>query len=382
MSDVTTRDEIREAISTLDQKLVDTIAQRADLVEQILDEKARAGLPVRDRKREQAVLETALARGELKGVSRELIEPLFQSLFEASIQRQRTRFDSLRDEDLNEASVAYLGGPGSYSHIAAQKILARRRASVVPAPKRDFISIFRSVESGEVDFGVLPIENTTTGSITEVCDLLLAGHVQIVGEYFLRVDHCLIGRSGALGRVSRVLGHPQVLAQCRRYLAGHPEIESHMVSSSTRALERLLEEDDNVAVLAGADGAALFGFDILARDVGDHEQNYTRFIIVARKAKQPTKAVECKTSMMFTTRDTPGALIDALTGFRDNQINLVKLESRPIAGNPWEEMFLMDVDGHIEDEPLVNSMETLQQHTREIKLLGCYAADRIDKVKI
>jgi chorismate mutase/prephenate dehydratase len=380
MSAVEMRDEIRTAISDLDQDLVEMIAKRSQLVEDILREKEKSGLPVRDREREQAVLRSAVEHGGALGVAPELIETLFHSLFEASIQRQRTRFDSLRNEDLHEASVAYLGGPGSYSHIAALKMFERRNASVVPALKRDFISIFRAVENGEVDYGVVPIENTTTGSIPEAYDLLLSGRCEIAGEFMLKVDHCLIGRAAGLGRVNRVYGHPQALAQCRRYLAGHPEIETHMTSSSTRALERLLEDDDTAAVVAGEDAARLFGFDILARDLGDHEQNFTRFIVISRKAQLPTRAVECKTSFMFTTLNKPGSLVDALIGFRDSGINLVKLESRPIAGNPWEEMFIMDVDGHLESPAIRSALEVLHQHTREIRVLGCYAADRIDQV--
>ena len=382
MKDMTARDDIREAISKIDRELVDAISRRSDLVEAILKEKAKSGLPVRDREREQAVLKSALERAESQGVPADLVEQLFHSLFEASVQRQRMNFDSLRDEDLNEVNVAYLGGPGSYSHIAAQKVFARRNASVVPAPKRDFLSIFRAVENGEVEYGVVPIENTTTGAISEVYDLLLAGRTEIAGEFMLKVDHCLIGKAGGQGRINRVYGHPQVLAQSRRYLAAHPEIETHMASSSTRALERLLEEDETAGVLAGADAAKLFGFEVMARDVGDHEQNFTRFIVIALKAKRPTRAVECKTSMMFTTRDDPGALIDALMGFRDNGINLVKLESRPIAGNPWDEMFIMDVDGHVEDDKVRDAMNTLQNHTREIKMLGCYVSHQIDKVRV
>lgn len=382
MSDTKNRDDIRAAITDLDRELVDLIAKRGDLVEEILKAKAESGLPVRDREREQSVLKGAIERGKSQGVPPELIEALFHGLFEASIQRQRTRFDGMRDEDLNEATVAYLGGPGSYSHIAAQRIFERRNASVVPAPKRDFIGIFRAVESGEVDYGVIPIENTTTGSINEVYDLLLAGRAKIAGEFLLRVDHCLIGRSSGLGRVTRVYGHPQALAQSRRWLAGHPEIESHMASSSTRALERLLEDDDTAGVIAGADAARLFGFDVLEHGVGDHEQNITRFIVIARELKKPTREVECKTSMMFTTRDTPGALVDALMGFRDGGINLVKLESRPIPGNPWEEMFIMDVEGHIDDKIIIDAMTVLEEHTREIKHLGCYASDAIDNVSV
>ncbi|WP_300542357.1 prephenate dehydratase [Maricaulis sp.] len=382
MSGVKSRDEIRAAISDIDRQLIEAIARRSQLVEQILEAKAASGQPVRDREREQAVLREALRQGKEQGVPAELVESLFHNLFEVSIRRQRERFDSMRNEELNEASVAYLGGPGSYSHIAAQKVFERRNATVVPSPKRDFVSIFRSVETGEVDFGVIPIENTTTGSINEVYDILINSRTQIVGEFFLRVDHCLVGRASGQGRVTRVFGHPQALAQCRRYIASHPELETHMAASTTRALERLLEDDDTAAAVAGEDAARLFGMDILARGIGDHEQNITRFIVIARQAKLPTREVECKTSMMFTTRDTAGSLVDALTGFRDNGVNLVKLESRPIAGNPWEEMFIMDVDGHVEDKTLRAAMGVLEEHTREIKLLGCYAADAIDKVSV
>lgn len=376
------RDEIRAEISQIDGQLIDAIARRQELVDEIQAAKAASGQPVRDREREQAVLRDALARGKAQGVPPELVESLFHALFEVSIRRQRERFDSMRNEDLNEATVAYLGGPGSYSHIAAQKVFERRNATVVPSPKRDFVSIFRSVENAEVDYGVVPIENTTTGSINEVYDILINSRTQIIGEFLLRVDHCLVGKASGQGRISRVFGHPQALAQCRRYIASHPELETHMAASTTRALERLLEDDDTAAAVAGEDAARLFGMDILARGIGDHEQNITRFIVIARKAKLPTREVECKTSMMFTTRDTPGCLVDALTGFRDQGVNIVKLESRPIAGNPWEEMFIMDVEGHVEDERVRQAMSVIEEHTREIKLLGCYAADGIDRVTV
>ena len=382
MTTAKTRDDIRSEISDIDRQLIDAIARRSELVEDILNAKAASGQPVRDREREQAVLREAIARGRDKGVPPELVETLFHGLFEVSIRRQRERFDSMRNEDLNEATVAYLGGPGSYSHIAAQKVFERRNATVVPSPKRDFVSIFRSVENAEVDFGVIPIENTTTGSINEVYDILINSRTQIIGEFLLRVDHCLVGKASGQGRISRVFGHPQALAQCRRYIASHPEIETHMAASTTRALERLLEDDDTAAAVAGEDAARLFGMDILARGIGDHEQNITRFIVIARQAKLPTREVECKTSMMFTTRDTAGCLVDALIGFRDQGVNIVKLESRPIAGNPWEEMFIMDVDGHVEDERVRAAMNVIEEHTREIKLLGCYAADAIDKVTV
>ena len=382
MSTVKTRDEIRAEIAAIDRTIVETIAQRSALVDDIVQDKVRAGHPVRDRDREQALLRDAVALGREKGLAPQIVETVFHTLFEDSIRRQRQRFDSMRDDELNEVNVAYLGGPGSYSHIAAQKLFERRNATVVPAPKRDFVSIFRAVENGEVDYGVVPIENTTTGSINEALDILLNGRTHIVGEFMLRVDHCLVGRAGGQGRVTRVYGHPQALAQCKRYLGAHPEIETHMAASTTRALERILEEDETAAAVAGEDAARLFGYDILSRDIGDHEQNITRFIVIARKAKTPAREVECKTSMMFTTRDAPGALVDALLGFRDNGINLVKLESRPIAGNPWEEMFVMDVEGHLDDTKIRASLSVLEEHTREIKILGCYAADAVDPVSL
>lgn len=214
MTTAKTRDDIRSEISEIDRQLIDAIARRSELVDEILQAKAASGQPVRDREREQEVLREALARGKAQGVPSELVETVFHALFEVSIRRQRERFDSMRNEELNEATVAYLGGPGSYSHIAAQKVFERRNATVVPSPKRDFVSIFRSVENAEVDYGVVPIENTTTGSINEVYDILINSRTQIIGEFLLRVDHCLVGKASGQGRISRVYGHPQALAQC------------------------------------------------------------------------------------------------------------------------------------------------------------------------
>ena len=377
-----TKAEIREAIQAVDADLVDILARRAELAEAMARAKAADGSPVRDREREEAVMRRAAERGAEKGLPTEFIERLYQDLFRVSVERQRTRFDGVGEGELNEAVVAYLGGPGSYSHLAAQAFFNHRSQTVSPAPKRDYVSIFRAVESGEVQFGLLPIENTTTGGVSEVYDLLIGGKVKIVGEQHLRIDHCLVGKTGGQGRTKRVYGHPQMLAECRKFFIGHPEIATHYVSSTTRSLERLLEEDEEAAAVAGPDAARLFGYDIYARGISDHEQNHTRFIVIAADSRRPAKAVDCKVSLTFVTADKPGALLDALTGFRDSGINIVKLESRPIPGNPWEEMFIMDMDGHLEDAAMAKAMDALQLHTREMRMLGCYAADRVDPVTL
>jgi chorismate mutase/prephenate dehydratase len=373
---------IREMISKLDGELIDILAQRAEYAEAIAAAKADAGAPVRDTAREEQVLRAAAERAAEVGLPADFVERLYQDLFKVSIERQRKQFDGVRSDELREATVAYLGGPGSYSHVASHDFFSHRGETMAPAPKRDFVSIFRAVENGETSYGVAPIENTTTGGINEVYDLLVDGRVKIVGELHLKVDHCLIGKMSGQGRITKVFGHPQALAQSRRYLMSHPEMAPHYVSSTTRALERLLEEDDTAAAIGGSAAARMFGMDILARGVGDHEQNFTRFIVIARDDARPSRAVECKTSLVFTTLDKPGCLVDALTGFRDQALNLVKLESRPIAGNPWEELFIMDVDGHVGDPRMAAAMEVMQAHTREVRVLGCYARDRIEPTKL
>ncbi len=383
MTDAADRQTLRDTIDDLDAKLLDLAAERRRLTPRIAAAKAAEGASVRDEAREREVIERAVARGRDLGLSARFIERLMQLMIDESLRGQRAHLDARADDaTVRETTVAYLGGPGSYSHFAAHAHFADRYEAIQPVPCRDFAAVFRAVENQGAIYGVVPIENTTTGGIGEVYDHLLDSSLRIVGEHHYKVEHCLVGKAQEISQVSRVYGHPQALAQCRRFFDKHPSLTAHLATSTTRALERAMEEGEDAAAIAGADGARLFGLTILARDASDHAENYTRFIAMSLDATPPSEHLPCKMSLIFSTMDQPGSLMEALGAFHSERINMTKLESRPIPGNPWEEMFFVDFEGH-EDEPRVRrALVSLEANARSLRVLGCYGSDRLKPAEL
>lgn len=382
MPDTKNLEELRSQIDSVDRDILHLSARRASLSTQIAKSKTDSGLGVRDSQRERDVMDRAIKLGEGLGLEANGVERLFQTLIDVSLRGQRAQLDARADSEINEATVAYLGGPGTYSHFAAQAHFGPRHGAVAPVVRRDFSSIIKAAQDGEADYAFLPIENTTTGGINEVYDLLLDSELTIVGEYHYRVRHCLVGRAGSVGAVRKIYGHPQALAQCRRYLSKLPDITQHFVSSSTRALEHALEDGPGAAAIAGADAARLFGLNIVASEIGDTEENYTRFIALAAKAVPPSLNLPCKTSLVFATAHEPGSLVDVLTAFRNEGINLAKLQSRPVPGAPWEEMFFLDIERHQDDTACQKALKALNEGARRVRILGCYGADRLAPVSV
>ncbi|MEO1040551.1 MAG: prephenate dehydratase domain-containing protein [Pseudomonadota bacterium] len=377
------RATLRQAIDEADGRLLKLLAERRRLAETLGALKAGDGAQVRDEERERAVLERAVRAGEAEGLEPKFVEKLFQLLIDEALRRQRAGLDArAAPRTLTEARVAYLGGPGSYSHFAAHAHFAGRYSGLEPVIKRDFGAIFAAVEKGEADYGFVPIENTTTGGIVEVYDLMRETTLKIAGEHHYRVEHCLIGKAHDLGAVRVVYGHPQALRQSHRFLARHSEMRQTPVSSSTRALERAMDEGPEVAAIAGPDAARLFGLNVIDDSASDHPENYTRFVALARDPQAASPLLPCKTSLVFTTSNDSGSLVTALEGFRDNGVNMTKLESRPIAGRPWEQMFFLDIEGHQEDAGVEAALGVLAGHTSTVRFFGSYGADLLKPARL
>lgn len=370
--------ELRKQIDEIDTKIAALVAERQRAGLAVAEAKHDAGLQVRDEAREREVIGRFVEKAKGEGLSKSFAERLAQLFIEESLRVQRGVLDArISSKDETYPVVAYLGGPGTYSHEAAENHFATRYSAFEPHACRDFGAIVKAVTDGTADYGLLPIENTIIGGISEVYDLLLDNSLQIVGEHHHRIEHCLVGRASSLGAVRTVYGHPQALAQCRRYMMRRSEITQRYAASSTSAIRHALDEGESVAAVSSASAAALFGLNVIATGIADHPENYTRFIVVARAASLPPEELPCKTSIVFWTLDKPGSLVRALGAFSEANINLTKLESRPIAGNPWEEMFFADFEGHINSPEVGQALEALSQQTRQARVLGCYGIDRM-----
>ncbi len=268
--------------------------------------------------------------------------------------------------------VAFQGEPGAYGEEA---VVAYFGAQVIPLPRRTFAEAFAAVTSGEADAGLIPIENSQAGSVHDVYDLLRSGHLYVNGEICRPINHCLLCLPGqTLGQITRVLSHPQALAQSDAYLRnlGVEVVAEFDTAGSAKIIrEQMLE---GVAAVASARAAELYQLEILASGIQTIKGNYTRFIKLERQpGKAPTG--QAKTMLMLATSHTPGALHGVLGEFAARDINLLKLESRPSREQPWEYIFYLDIEGSAQQAPVAEALAALKKKTVFLQVLGTFLRD-------
>jgi prephenate dehydratase len=273
--------------------------------------------------------------------------------------------------------VAFQGVEGAYSELAAQQFFGRRGLVVKALP--EFAAVFRAVAGGRAAFGILPIENSLTGSIHQNFDLLLEHDVTIVGEAKLRVSHNLLANKGArLGNIRFVYSHPQALSQCADFIRklGHAEPTPYFdTAGSARYLAASGRLD--AAAVASTAAARRYGLKILADAIEDNEMNFTRFIVIAKPGRRRSSLRRGsrsprKTSIVFALKSIPGALYKSLSVFALRDIDLLKIESRPIAGRPWQYMFYLDFATPADPEIGQRAVAHLEEITAFTKVLGTY----------
>jgi prephenate dehydratase len=265
--------------------------------------------------------------------------------------------------------VAYQGIPGAYSEAA---ILEYFPPETQPVAYESFEAVFSAVQELSCECGILPIENSLAGSIHRNYDLLLQYPSAIVGEHYLRVEHCLIGLPGVrLDEVRRVISHPQALAQCEGYLR-RLGVSSSATFDTAGSVKIVLDQGDRTqAAVASRRTANLYDMAVLAEGIEDDPANYTRFIVISAQPVVPTG--EAKTSIVFTLKNNiPGALFKALSVFALREIDLTKIESRPLVGKPWEYQFYIDFAGSVVDGPVQHALENLGEYALSLRVLGSY----------
>lgn len=274
-------------------------------------------------------------------------------------------------------TVAIQGERGSFSDAAARKLLG---ASVGILPCTTFDDMFAAVQSGRVAAAVVPIENSLAGSVLRSYELLGASHLEIIGETLLRISMNLIAMPGtAIGGIRKVMSHPVALAQCQRFLAEHDEFEAVATHDTAGSVKLVMDAGDrSVAAIAGVEAAETYSAEVLARDIQDHTENFTRFLLVttpdaaAQRRSETNGAM--KTTVLFNTPNKAGALFRALAAFALRDINLTKLESRPIAGKPWEYVFYADISGAASETNVANALNHLREMCDVVTVLGSYPA--------
>jgi prephenate dehydratase len=268
--------------------------------------------------------------------------------------------------------VAFQGEPGAYSEEASYGYFD----SPETIPCESFDAVFAEVTSGQADAGLVPIENTLGGSIHQNYDLLLRHELWITGEFFLRVRHCLIAILGVeKNEIRKVISHPQGLAQCAGYLRnmGVKTEPAYDTAGSVKLIKA--SGDRSVAAIASRRAAQIYGMEILQEGVEDNPENYTRFLAIRREPTNP--GLDSKTSIVFTLKNQPGALFKALSVFALRDIDLTKIESRPLAGKPWEYLFYIDFAGSTDQENARKALGHLGEYALMLRVLGSYPRFRM-----
>ncbi|MBO5364728.1 MAG: prephenate dehydratase [Clostridia bacterium] len=375
-------EELRQGIDRIDKQLLELFAERMDFCSQVADYKRSVGMPILDVQREKEVLAAKmemLKNPELK----DEVYAFFSGIMAISRNLQKQKLADVQKEDVIQSvlsssnariknpRVCYFGASGSYSEGATMEYFGTETQRF---PVDSFAGVLETLTREEADYGVLPIENSSTGSIAAVLDLLGKYGCSIVGEVNLAIHHCLLGKKGTeLSKISKVYSHEQGILQSQTFLnsIGSPKTEvCHSTAQSAKLVAEL--EDVTVAAIAGKQNATIYGLEILAENINSSEQNMTRFAVVA---KCPEITEECdKISIVFTLPHESGELHRVMSCFARGGLNLLKLESRPIPNQRFEYMFFVDYTGNLLDEKVRQVTDEVIAEAQEFKLLGNYPA--------
>ncbi|MFT6918955.1 MAG: chorismate mutase/prephenate dehydratase [Cognaticolwellia sp.] len=386
MNEALDLNKIREKITLLDQQLLTLFAERRALTLNVAKSKAHLIRPVRDQQREQELLIRLITQGKKLGLDAHYVTRVFQTIIEDSVLNQQAYLQTLANPNIQEPaiSVAFLGDKGSYSYLASHRYFSRRAAKIIESGCQSFAEIMQQVESGSVDYGMLPIENTSSGSINEVYDVLQHTNLSIVGEITQPIEHCLLTAVNTkLNKIKTIYAHGQPFAQCSNFLDKQSDIRIEYCESTADAMAKVYQlQDDSVAVIGSEEGGNLYQLQALEKQIANQIENHSRFILVARKPIEVAEQIPAKTTLIIATGQKPGALVECLLVLKNKGINMCKLESRPIQGRPWEEMFYVDVEANLKHLALQEAISQITEQTNFIKILGCYPIEHISPTSV
>ncbi|MDZ7789515.1 MAG: prephenate dehydratase [Xanthomonadales bacterium] len=348
--------EVRQRIDSLDARIQALISERAGLAQAVRSAKGEAATPAEYYRpdREAQVLRRVIERND-GPLADSVMLRLYREIMSACLAQQ----EPLR--------VAYLGPEGTFTQ---QAVFTQFGHSVSASSETGIDEVFRRVQGGEVDFGVVPVENSSQGIVTHTLDMFMHSDVRIAAEVELRIHQHLLTRARSLEDIERVYAHQQSLSQCRMWLAGHLEhAELIAVSSNAEAARRVRTAPD-AAAIAGRNAAEIYGLPVMFANIEDHADNTTRFLVLGRELLPPSG--EDKTTLMVAGLDGPGALFGLIEPLSRHGVNMTRIESRPSRERRWDYVFFIDMEGHVDDPGLKEALAEIEGRAAQVRILGCY----------
>ncbi len=378
-----TLSNLRTQISDLDAKLLEILAQRKDVALKVVSEKEKGNQNLRDESREQEVLLNAFKKSKELGLDNHYVNSIFKEILADSNRIQRKYLQSkINSESAVDAlKISCQQAYVKYNTEAAKKHFTNTSLNYNLC--ETIKDVFEEVQQGKSDYGIIPIENTIAGANNEVYDLLLNAQNQIVGEIKVQIETCLVALAGeSIKSIKEVYCHPRDVMLCRNFLAENG-LKIRYLADYENAVDKIRElNKPGIAGLTGKLLEDITGLAVIAEDISNQKEVFFRFIVVARKPVKVDMRVPAKTSIVFSTQQVPGALADALNVFKNYEINLTKLESRPVPGNNWEEMFYLDLQGNVQDERVKLALDEVGKQSKFIRVLGCYPIPDVEAVQV
>ena len=349
--------EIRNKIDSLDIQIQELINQRAGCAEEVARIKESEGVEKAVFYRpEREVQVLRMVKERNKGpLAAEEMARLFREIMSACLAHELPM------------RIGFLGPEGTYTHAAVLKHFGH---SVKSQPLSTIDEVFREVEAGSVNYGVVPVENSTEGVVNHTLDSFMNSSLSVCGEVELRIHHCLLSAGEDRKTIKRIYSHQQSLAQCRDWLDANLYYAERIPVSSNAEAARLAVEDTEAAAIASATAAEIYKLNVLAHNIEDHPDNTTRFLIIGNRPV-PASGGD-KTSLLVSTANKAGALHGLLSPFVNHNVSMTRIESRPSKRAVWEYVFFIDIDGHIEDERVAAALRDLESEAAMMRILGSY----------
>ena len=344
---------LRKKVDRIDEKILNLLNERAELTLKIGEIKSKKNRQIYAADREKKVYENITKKN--KGpLNDEGLKSIYREIMSASIALEKS------------IKVAYLGPPASFTHLASIKKFG---SSIEYLSCDNITDVFYDVQKQRADYGVVPIENSTEGAVTYTLDMFIQSNLKICSEILLQISHNLIANCPK-NKIKKIYSNPQVFGQCRQWLKKNlPQSVLIEVSSTTRAAQ-LAQRVKDAAAIASEMAAKTYNLRILTKSIEDNPNNVTRFLVIGKEETPPTG--EDKTSIIFSTKDRPGALYEMLMPFKKHNINLTKIESRPSKAEAWKYYFFLDLEGHRQDERIKKALSELEENCLFFKILGSY----------